>query len=182
MTLQEFINKYNGKKVDFDGHFGNQCMDLYRFYVKEVWAQPQTPGVVGAFQVFDTLDSGYEKIKIGGQSIPKPGDVITWNEKLVKNGHIAIVISATATGITVFQQNAPKTGDACNIAKYNYKNVIGWFHPKGEKMNQTKVVKSKDGHTLYLCRPIATDFENFKKQADVEGIIIPDPIPSSNSL
>lgn len=49
-------------------------------------------------------------------------------------------------------------------------------------MNETKVVKGKDGHTLYKAIPIATDFESFKKQAGVEGITIPDPIPSASSL
>jgi len=49
-------------------------------------------------------------------------------------------------------------------------------------MNQTKVVKGKDGKTLYLCTPIAIAFEEFKKQASVEGIDIPDPIPSADTL
>ena len=48
--------------------------------------------------------------------------------------------------------------------------------------NQSKVVLSKDGHTVYVCTPIATDFANFQKQASVEGIEIPNPIPPSSSL
>ena len=30
ITLEEFVNKYNGKKVDADGCFGAQCVDLFR--------------------------------------------------------------------------------------------------------------------------------------------------------
>jgi hypothetical protein len=49
-------------------------------------------------------------------------------------------------------------------------------------MNATKIVLSKDGKTVYKAIPVATDFENFKRQADVEGIVIPDPIPPASSL
>ena len=36
MTLEEFVKKYIGKKVDYDGVFGSQCVDLFRQYVKDV--------------------------------------------------------------------------------------------------------------------------------------------------
>ena len=49
-------------------------------------------------------------------------------------------------------------------------------------MNQTQVVLSKDGKTVWLAVPIATDWDNFVKQANVEGITIPNPIPPSSSL
>lgn len=49
-------------------------------------------------------------------------------------------------------------------------------------MNQTSVVLSKDGKTVYLCTPIAMDWANFLKQASVEGIEVPNPIPLSSSL
>lgn len=49
-------------------------------------------------------------------------------------------------------------------------------------MNQTKIVLSKDGKTVYRAVPVATDFENFKKQAGVEGIEVPNPIPPASSL
>lgn len=49
-------------------------------------------------------------------------------------------------------------------------------------MNQTKIVVGKDGKTLFKATPIATDFENFKKQLGVEGIELPNPIPPASSL
>lgn len=126
MTLQQFITRYNGKKLDWDGAYQNQCVDLYRFYVDEVWQKPQTPGVKGAYQIMNTLPSGYDKFYTG---IPQSGDVIIWNEKLVKNGHVAVVVTADSIGFNAFQQNAPKPLQAANIARYNYNNVIGWFRP-----------------------------------------------------
>ncbi len=49
-------------------------------------------------------------------------------------------------------------------------------------MNQTKPYLAKDGKTILLVTPVAMDFENFKKQASVEGIEIPNPIPNANTL
>ena len=37
MKLDEFINKYINTKVDFDGAFGAQCVDLFRQYCKDVF-------------------------------------------------------------------------------------------------------------------------------------------------
>lgn len=143
MTLQEFINKYTGKRVNFDGAFGAQCVDLYRFYIKEVWQLPQTPRVVGAFQIFGSLPPGFDKFTSG---VPQAGDVIIWNEKHIKNGHVAVVTAADQSGFNAFQQNGPKsdtngvTGSPCNIARYSYKNIIGWFHPKGLVMPFKQIV------------------------------------------
>ena len=55
---------------------------------------------------------------------------------------------------------------------------------KGKLMpqNQTKVVLSKDGRTVYVCTPMAMKYEEFQKQANVEGIEIPNPIPPATSL
>lgn len=127
MTLQEFIQKNTGKKLDFDGAYQNQCVDLYRFYLRDVWKVPQTPGVVGAYQILNTLPSTFDKFTSG---IPQAGDVIIWNEKQVKNGHVAVVVSAGANTFNAFQQNAPQPYQPCNIGAYPYKNVIGWFRPK----------------------------------------------------
>lgn len=49
-------------------------------------------------------------------------------------------------------------------------------------MNETKVVLSKDGKTVYKAIPIAEDWVSFQKQAAVEGIVIPNPIPPASSL
>lgn len=49
-------------------------------------------------------------------------------------------------------------------------------------MNQTQVALSKDGKTVYLCTPIALEWADFLKQANVEGIIVPDQIPPTSSL
>jgi hypothetical protein len=49
-------------------------------------------------------------------------------------------------------------------------------------MNQTKIVVSKDGKTVYKCVPVAIDWNAFVAQSNVEGITIPNPIPPASSL
>jgi hypothetical protein len=48
MTFDQFITKWLGKKADYDGHYAGQCVDLFRFYVKEVLNRPQPRSVKGA--------------------------------------------------------------------------------------------------------------------------------------
>lgn len=92
-----------------------------------------------------------------------------------------IVLTADGDNLTVLDQY-PYSPSYTRQIKLNsvtdiYKAVV-----TAKNMNQTKVVLSGDGHTVYKCIPIATDFESFKKQSSVEGIDVPNPIPPSSSL
>lgn len=146
MTLNEFIAKYQNRKVDWDGAYGAQCVDLYRFYVHEVWGLTQTPKVIGAYQIFDTLQSDiYNKNKKSVGEVPQAGDVITWNENYAKNGHIGIVVSTEPGLMRVFEQNNP-VGSGCVIGVHNYNNVIGWFRPIIKPMPITIRIKLVANH------------------------------------
>lgn len=129
MTLQQFVDKYNGKLVDYDGAYGGQCVDLYRMYVKEVLELPQTPPVVGAKDIWTGETNGFEKIANTPTGVPSIGDVMIWGTKYGKFGHVAIVTSATVDYFTCFSQNDP-AGALCGYKNYNtYAPVIGWLHP-----------------------------------------------------
>ena len=87
MLLDDFVKKYEGKKVDFDGVFGAQCVDLFRQYSKEGLAITEHTGSCltsgGAKDLF--LD--YDKMplekkyfnKISKNKAFVPGDVLIWN-------------------------------------------------------------------------------------------------------
>lgn len=131
ITLDEFVSKYTGKGIDYDGHYGFQCQDLYRQYVKECLGFPQSPGVPGAKDNWDAyLPEYYDRIQNTPEGVPEKGDIMLWGTAYGPYGHVAVVISATASTITCFSQNDP-TGSLCVIKKYSsYKGVIGWLHPK----------------------------------------------------
>jgi len=133
MTLQEFIDKYDGKKIDYDGYYGTQCMDVYRQYVKEVLNIPQSPPVSGAKDVWDTyLPEYYERIPNTSTGVPRAGDIMIWGEEVGPFGHIAIFMSGTERGFTSFDQNWPNTGGTgvAHVQGHDYTGVLGWLHPK----------------------------------------------------
>ena len=134
MTLEEFVNKYIGKRVDFDGAYGAQCVDLFRQYNKEVWGNPHTGAVEGAKDLilrYEELPNEQKYLdKISHFYMPIPGDVAIWNATASnKYGHVAIVIHAEGHFLFVFEQN----GFAQDGAKLNIRtddNLLGFLRKK----------------------------------------------------
>lgn len=77
--LEKFFSTYQGKAVDFDGHYGDQCVDLFRLYVKEVLKQPQPKGVAGAkdfwtnYETDTNLNQYFHKIPNTPDGVSKAG-------------------------------------------------------------------------------------------------------------
>ena len=158
MTLQEFIDKYNGKFIDYDGHYGAQCQDLYRQYVQEVLGFPQSPGVVGAKDNWDAyLPDYYERIPNTPEGVPQPGDIMIWGASYGPYGHVAVVTEATLTTFKCFSQNDP-TGAPCGIKLYRtYKPTLGWLHPKTntQPIDQTLRIQDLEKEVAYKNEQIA---------------------------
>lgn len=131
MTFDEFIQKWLGKKADYDGMYSGQCVDLYRFYVKEVLGYPQSPGVGGAAEIWDSADPKYyDFIPNTPEGIPTKGDIVVWNRRAGGGfGHVAIFISGDVNRFVSLDQNWP-TLDVVTKTEHTYSNVIGWLHPK----------------------------------------------------
>lgn len=130
-SLDSFVNKYTDKTIDIDGAYGGQCVDLYRQYCKEVLAVPQSPGVIGASDIWDTyLKDHFDRIENTPTNIPQVGDIVIWNEKAGGGfGHVAIFLKGTTKSFHSFDQNFP-TGSKCRVVSHHYNNVLGWLTPK----------------------------------------------------
>lgn len=137
--LNEFVKKWSGKRIDFDGSLGAQCVDLYRQYFKEMGI-PQSPGVQYAYQLYST--ALLPKFKTG---IPLPGDIVIWGTGFSSSGHVAINLSATSSSMKVFEQNNPP-GYPCRVWDHPYTNVLGFLRP---------LMEEKDNETM-LIRPIGS--------------------------
>ena len=95
MTYKEFVKKYNGKYVDFDGAYGYQCWDLAQFYFTEVLGVPSSVlsgcGWVSKMLVQPKraeLDEYFNEVSTIGM---QQGDVCIWSDPSdIKNCHIAI--------------------------------------------------------------------------------------------
>lgn len=151
ISLEEFIEKWLGKKCDFDGYYGGQCVDLYRQYVKEVLGFKQSPGVGGAAEIWDSADPKlYDFIDNTPVAIVEKGDIPIWNRRAGGGfGHVDIVIEkGTVNSFLGLDQNWP-TLDMVTKTSHNYTNVIGWLRPKKENMADTIVVSKNDWDKVF---------------------------------
>lgn len=144
MTYQDFIWKWNGKYVDYDGALGNQCVDLMRQYCKDVFkvdgyvAIPPRGTAKSIFANFKD-NQYFKKVLNGPNNTPKKGDIVFWGTYPMITGwagHVAIVDNADLYSLIVFQQNYP-TGAPCQFKKFGtskilhgYRGVLGWLSPK----------------------------------------------------
>jgi hypothetical protein len=138
MTTKEFVDKHIGLKVDFDGHFGAQCVDLFRQFCLEVWNVPHLGGVEGAKDLY----LNYEKmptevkytirIEYTGTNQPEEGDVVVFRESASnKYGHVAVCLFATKNKIVTFEQDGfNQTG--AKIGMWDYSRLLGWLRKKDD--------------------------------------------------
>lgn len=149
MTLDEFVSRYNGKKVSNGGL--SQCVALARQYLDDVLKVPQFPTVQGAYQIFDVLQ-GFEKVLNTPTGVPPRGAIIIWKKEYGGVGHVGIVLQADVKGILVFSQNHTGNLDPCEVTSYSYNLVKGWLIRKDDMIPADKVkgrMYDSEGKLLY---------------------------------
>ena len=128
MTLTQFIKKYLGSKVDFDGQFGAQCGDLYRLYLRDVLDVPQTPGVDGAKDIIDKPGT----LKVTRDSALADysrGDILIWGATSSnKFGHVAILVSVYNTKYFVVLEQDGLKQDGVKLAFRSRENLLGCLY------------------------------------------------------
>jgi LysM repeat protein len=112
----DFVAEWNGKKVNvngrnanFDGRYGNQCMDLWNFFLEELgvpkgWTR--NPDAAGVWE--NTKGSYYKQFDGILPSQPaRKGDVFIYNRRAwgTGYGHIGIVLADNGNTITVLEMN-----------------------------------------------------------------------------
>lgn len=127
MTISEFCSKYLGKKIDFDGVYGAQCVDLFRKYCEVVLNIEHTGSVDGAkdlWEMYNFLPKEQEyfirspyPVSIGDVVIFKP----TPNNKY---GHVALYLATDSNSLLVFEQNG-YTQDGCKYSWRSEDDVLG---------------------------------------------------------
>lgn len=133
MKIDQFITTNIFKKVDFDGAYGAQCVDLFRQYCKDVLNIPHTGSVEGAKDIF----LNYEKMPLEMKYFerltkgPVTGDVVVWNaSKSNKYGHVAIVVgNMHGRDLLVFEQNGFQQ-DGAKLVIRTIDNLLGYLRPK----------------------------------------------------
>ena len=138
MKIEQFLTKYCGKKVDYDGVFDAQCTDLFRQLCQDVFDIPHTGSVDGAKDLYEKYgDLPKEKkyfTRLSKNASPAYGYVAVWGSTPTnKWGHVAIVIcKLSATSLLVFEQNGFQQ-DGAKFVERSTVNLLGYLKFKGGK-------------------------------------------------
>ncbi len=128
ISLTQFIKKYLGTKVDFDGKFGPQCVDLARQYYSEVLDVPQFPLVEGAKDIIKNPGK-LKVIKEDALADYSSGDVLIWGaSKNNQYGHVAILVSIYNTRYFVVLEQDGFKQDGVKLAFRSRENLLGGLY------------------------------------------------------
>lgn len=135
MTYSEFVKKYLGRAIDYDGTSGVQCVDLAKLYIDKVLGvKPQSIG--DAFCYYDNFYSTYLKryfllipYKKGVKA--QKGDLVVWGKYYngrSEHGHIAIATGTQdGSSITTYDENW--NGPNMKKVKHSLTGLKGFLRP-----------------------------------------------------
>ena len=132
MELADFIDKYLGKKVDFDNANGATCVDLARQWIQEGWEIKEHTGPCATSGGAKDLWLDYEKMPLevkymAKAKVPNKGDLVVFNAtEKNKYGHVAIIVSAVGDRLSVFEQDGFKQNGA-KFGWWKVDNVLGYL-------------------------------------------------------
>lgn len=119
MTLQDFVNTYNGKIVR-----GGQCGELIRQYWIDV-DKTNPPSYPNSKDYWFNPVPGYDKV-----ANPQPGDIAIYNgHGAYPEGHSAIYYDGR-----VFEQNADPDGSPAHLFNRNNTYLLGYLRKQGVNM------------------------------------------------
>ncbi|MCK9461452.1 MAG: CHAP domain-containing protein [Proteobacteria bacterium] len=130
MTAEQFIKKYTGVKIDYDGIYGFQCVDVIKQYFVDVLNLPAYTN--NAKDYWNNYPSSYlTRIPNTPSFIPIKGDIMVWGTGVGTYGHIAIVVEANVNTFISLDQNwSPSNGTTgCKLITHNYSSVLGVLRP-----------------------------------------------------
>src|ERR1035441_8747322 len=132
ITFDTFIQEWNGRGIDVDGVYGNQCMDLMHQYTNEVLGFDALHAGT-AYEAYLNGDSRFDKIPNTPTSVPQKGDLVFWNTSVGSAGHVAVFIEGNVTRFSSFDQNWPLNPlglAVAHVQEHNWNGVAGWLHPR----------------------------------------------------
>ena len=156
MNFDEFVKKYNGKATDYDGGCGVQCVDLAKMYMDKVLGIKM--GAIGNAEAYwrryhelPILNQNFERIANTPQFIPQKGDIVVWDLRHGKYGHIAIADGVGTT--SYFYSYDQNWGEkAMKRVKHSYKDgFAGVLRPKKMAVKASQI---KAGQAVEINLPM----------------------------
>lgn len=132
MMLASFLARWLGQKVDFDGVYGAQCMDLAEQYNQDVVGAPRLGGNAIDVWTHRGAHTVYRAEANGPVNYPPPGALVVWGPSAAVDtgeyGHIAICLAADPLHLISLDQNWPD-GAPISVISHSYSGVLGWLTP-----------------------------------------------------
>ena len=161
MNFNEFVKKYLGKAVNYDGVAGVQCVDLAKLYADKVFGLKF--GSFGdAHCYYDNYPSNkvlrdnFERIANTPSFVPQLGDLVVWSSRRSRgHGHIAISDGTGGTrSFYTYDFNWDGKGGAMKRIKHDYLNVLGVLRPR----NQVKLYSRgyQPGNQVSIVKAVKT--------------------------
>ncbi len=130
MTIWEWLAWADGKRIDRDGVYGAQCMDLINDALVRVWGVVPIPG--NAVDVPRNRPGRGIWRPNSAVNVPEVGDIVAWaagNHSIGTGpyGHTAVAAGGDSMHLLTMDQNWP-TGSATHLVAHTYSGVLGWWH------------------------------------------------------
>lgn len=174
ITYKEFIEKYKGKKVDYDGVSGVQCVDFAKLYLTECFGiKCGTMGNAKEWwtnrQLNKIISENFDCIKVNAKrpvsTTPvRQGDIGIRTSGTY--GHIFICDSVSGPSITYYDENGTGNHDA--VTKRNKPYTSYYVHGLLRKKTETATVKEN----LHYYEHIASQPEGTIPKGEKVKIIV----------
>lgn len=173
MTFQAWAKKYTGYRIDYDGAYGVQCVDLVKHYIKHVLdIEPQSIG--NAIEYWNKRNSS-PYLSVNFNAMPyktgfafKQGDIIVMQGS-GSAGHIAVCNGKyNNKGVYAYDENHLGKGTGMTLNFFEYKGhykIVGILRQRGKiDMNTVKLAIDLSEHNP------AVDFKLLKN--NVKAVIL----------
>ena len=154
MVFQDFIDKTRGKKIDVDGLYGEQCVDLFNYWNKlynNVYINCKPSGYARSLAENKKNNGILKYFKETAINNMIEGTVVVYgNCKFAPSSHVCFFIKDNGNGTYQALQQNDKGRDYVTIDNNPYEGIIGAFIPNqliqdANKENNT----SKADQVLY---------------------------------
>lgn len=144
-----WLNNRIGRRLDMDGWYGSQCMDLTIGYWRYLTDGKDRPDPGNAITLINThLPKGWKRIKNTPEFVPQAGDIAIWGYAPYNvYGHTAIITYATVNYFYSVDQNwfnpSLEYGSPAAKVYHDYTGFWGVIRPAYAKSSTKKKSTSK---------------------------------------
>lgn len=132
-NIAGWVNSNVWKYHDFDGAYGSQCVDLFRYYHRDVVGDKQIGSVGGAKNIWTNQEMNRAYNRISRTSRAQQGDVVVFDGSLGSGyGHVGIVLEDKGGTLKIINSNSSTVGNGkpTNIVTLSKKGLLGYWRPK----------------------------------------------------